>query len=523
MLAIRQRLLTVFSTILLGSAYMLCTLAQGGEPMGRIFFNEDDSARFGLAPAGEITPQHLDRVVDGLADSQVKVMVICCCAQKTNFPSKAWETHCEGFDPDLGNDQPYLNGAAAESVQWFRQWAENMWVLHHQDVDPTGRMIDRCREKSISPWVSIRMNDMHHAHLPDSPIHSRFWKEHPEYWCYQERFNSWADRAFNYGKKPVRDHMMSLIRELCERYDFDGLELDWLRFPYHFREGEEIEKGQLVTEWIGEVYQLIQETAKKKGHPIVLAARVPARPEVSQKIGLDALTWAKRGIIDHLIVSPFWATTDFDIPVEEWRRLIKGTDVSLTAGLEIRVQPYPGSQTIPNTPERMRGAAMAALARGSDGIYLFNYMGLQHSKPFLFKELGSIETLQGKDRSYVLTYGDIAIPGQPISHALPKELAPSASGEFRLYIGPSPEGATGQVLLTFSTESLADSYRPKVELNGHMTQFGHREKIHTDTYRFDGSYFKAGYNTITVKNIGEKPLIESVELVVQFAQEEAKE
>jgi len=199
--------------------------------MGRIIFNEDDSARFGLAPAGEITPEHLDRIVDGLADSQVQVMVICCCAQKTNFPGKAWETHCEGFNPNLGNDQPYLTGATPESVEWFRRWAENMWVLHHQGVDPTGRIDNRCHKKGISPWVSIRMNDMHDAHLPDSPIHSRFWREHPEYWRYQNRFNAWTDRAFDYGQKPVRDYTMSLVQELCERYDFNGLELDWLRFP----------------------------------------------------------------------------------------------------------------------------------------------------------------------------------------------------------------------------------------------------------------------------------------------------
>jgi len=194
----------------------------------------------------------------------------------------------------------------------------------------------------------------------------------------------------------------------------------------------------------------------------LLAARVPSRPEVSHGIGLDAVTWAKLGIIDHLTVSPFWATTDFDIPVEEWRRLIEGADVTLTAGLEIRVQPYPGSPTLENTTERMRGVAIAALARGgvsfssqhlisdenkSDGIYLFNYMGLQQSKPFLFKELGSIGTLQGKNRSHVITYVDIEILRQPIPHALPKKLAPSASAEFRLHIGPKPEGATGQVLL----------------------------------------------------------------------------
>ena len=112
------------------------------------------------------------------------------------------------------------------------------------------RMIDRCRTKGISPWVSIRMNDVHDAPWIKSPLHSQFWMEHPEYWRFPDRIGAWNDRCLNYGLKPVRDHAMALIREVCDRFDIDGLELDWNRFPLHFREGEEIE--HLVRAFCGE-------------------------------------------------------------------------------------------------------------------------------------------------------------------------------------------------------------------------------------------------------------------------------
>ena len=139
--------------------------------------------------------------------------------------------------------------------------------------------------------------------------------------------------------------------------------------------------------------------------------------------GLDAVTWARRGLIDHLIVAPFFSTTDFDIPVERWIELLKGTGVGVTAGLECRIQSYPGASLLPNTLERRRGAAMAALARGSQGIYVFNYYNVGQEMPYLLHELHSVETLHDKDRSYVVTYADISIPGKPDPKALPKKLA----------------------------------------------------------------------------------------------------
>ena len=151
--------------------------------------------------------------------------------------------------------------------------------------------------------------------------------EHPEYVVAGPNF-----KYLNYSLKPVRDHMMALIREVCDRYDMDGLELDWNRFPMHFRTGETIEGGKALSEWMVEVRQVVRAAEKKWKHPIRLMTRVPAQPEVSMGMGLDAVTWARHGLIDHLIVAPFWATTDFDIPVEQWIELLKGTGVGGDCG-----------------------------------------------------------------------------------------------------------------------------------------------------------------------------------------------
>ena len=85
--------------------------------------------RFLLAPAGQITREHLTGLVDALAGTQVSVMLVCCCAQRVNFPSRAWQTVCDGFDPSLGDDQPFFGDLPRESRPDVRRWAHNVMKL----------------------------------------------------------------------------------------------------------------------------------------------------------------------------------------------------------------------------------------------------------------------------------------------------------------------------------------------------------------------------------------------------------
>ena len=502
--------LTLLGTLLAATLSLAADAAKA--PVRGILYNEDDSNRFMFDPPGTMKPSRLDKLVDELADSQVTAMLICCCAKKTNFSSKAWEPHCEGFDPAKDNRQPFFGDSAAADRESLRRWAHNLRVLLDAGIDPTGRMIDRCRQRRISPWVSVRMNDVHDAHLLKSSLHSRFWMDHHEYWRYPERFKAWNDRCLNYGLAPVRDHMMALVREVCDRYDMDGLELDWNRFPLHFREGEEIEQGKALTRWMAEVRAAVRFAEKKWKHPIKLVARVPARPEVAAGTGLDAVAWAKQGLIDHLVVAPFFSTTDFDIPVEQWIELLKGTGVGVTAGLETRIQPYPGGPTVPNTPERRRGAAMAMLARGSQGIYVFNYFEVGSQMPCLLKEMHSVEALKGKDRSYLVTYTDIHVPGRPMPAALPKKLAPGQAADFRLFLGPKPlPGARGQVHLDLASEKAGEKPVAQVALNGQASD--------GSAFTFSREAFCDGYNTVRVTNQGKSAMtVRSVEISLRFAE-----
>ncbi len=108
----------------------------------------------------------------------------------------------------------------------------------------------------------MRMNDVHNVDDVDNYIHSSFWRKHPDYWRVPGG-KGWTDRALDYGIPEVREHAMAYVRELLERYDPDGIELDWMRFGYHFRPGKEAEGKALLTQFMREARSLTRQWSEK--------------------------------------------------------------------------------------------------------------------------------------------------------------------------------------------------------------------------------------------------------------------
>src|SRR5437899_291666 len=218
-----------------------------------------------------------------------------------------------------------------------------------------------------------------------------------------------TDRALDWAHAEVRVHYLKLIREALEIFDLDGLELDWMRFGYFFGIGRELEGGKILTEFIGEVRREMARAAKRWGHPVQLGVRVPSTPETARQLGLDGAAWARAGLIDLLVVTPFWATCEFNMPMTTWRRLMDGTGVLLAGGLEVLYRPTPGGKSIEMTPAQAAGAAMAVLAVGADLVYLFNYF--PESKPWpadqfntTLRAMAGRESLDRLPRRHAVTY-----------------------------------------------------------------------------------------------------------------------
>ncbi|HPC15320.1 MAG TPA: hypothetical protein P5318_04040 [Candidatus Hydrogenedentes bacterium] len=415
-------------------SFILLGLALNAAESPGLIINEDDSHFFGSRTADQMTREGLIAFVDQYAGTKVSHLFLCPNAMKASFASKVFDPiwHVDGRE--IPDNEPFA-----------RRWIENARLLDERGLDPYAIWIARCREKGISPWLSMRMNDVHNVDNVNSYIHGSFWVEHPEYWRVPGSTGSWVDRAFDYAIPEVRDHHMRFIRELLDRYDPDGLELDWMRFGYHFKPGHEAEGREILNRFMRDVRDLTMRRAADLGHPIRLGARVPAHPDAARGLGMDGETWVREGLIDLLVPTPFWATTDFDIPVELWRDRLGGDarNIVLAPGGEILVRPHPGGKAIENDIESARGFAAGAWHRGADQIYLFNYMdpapmvgGPEAYRTLLNEGLGK-EAVAKRPRRHVVTYRDTVPPGMSNGAQLPRKASETPS--FRIYTGPVPE------------------------------------------------------------------------------------
>lgn len=428
--------------------------------------NEDNSHFFGSRPADRMNLAHLQAFVDQYAGTQVSHLILCPNCMRTSYRSKVWDNIW-----DFGNQR--VLGDREEDDPFHRLWVKNTRRLDEMGLNPYMVWIDRCREKGISPWISMRMNDIHCVDDTSCFLHSRFWLAYPEYWRVPGSDWDWIGRAFDYGHKEVREYHMKLIREYLELFDMDGLELDWMRFAFHFKPGHEQKGAEILTEFMREVRELTTLWASRRGHPIKVGVRVPSRPMAAKGLGMDGVRWAREGLIDLLVPAPFWATADTDMPIELWRELLgpAGEKITLAAGQEILLRPFSSPQQRYNDLESLRGFAAAMLDRGADQIYLYNYMDecttidVLADYPRILNECGQLEALLDKPRRHVVTYPDTMPPGVAAPSVLPTDLKGKGPAQIRVYTGPKPASGKATIRAGLKDCPGVDQTKPSARLN----------------------------------------------------------
>ena len=110
--------------------------------------------------------------------------------------------------------------------------------------------IDSCRRHGIAAIASMRMNDAHTSdEAREWQVRSRRKKSRPDLLIGSPTPTraGGADRwnfcwQWDYEQEEVRDRFLGLVDETLERYDFDGVELDWMRGPPYFRPGGLLDK-----------------------------------------------------------------------------------------------------------------------------------------------------------------------------------------------------------------------------------------------------------------------------------------
>jgi len=412
----------------------------------KVIYNEDGGTPFleALQLNEPTTPEHVDKMVDEVADGGADVFLLCPNAQKANYPSRVWETYWD-------------NEEFRGTPDWSRYFEKQKELA--QQCDYLERTLARCRQRSIVPGVTIRMNDMHgFPEWPKSPSFSRFYMEHPE-WQLDGRHpaRGYAARGLNYAIREVRDHYMSLIREIADEYDIEVLELDFNRFPAYFYRDNIQQHCATMTEFIAEVRSTVDATGRK----IALTARIPATLGGALGLGFDVEAWAQQGTIDGITVSEF-LNTGWELPIDQFRRLV-GPDVGVYAGAMSEAFTWKGlnTQELAVNAELLRGFAAGYLASGADGVNLFNFFTCrQKSKPQqplfdVLAEMGNLESLRSKERRHGITSGFQMVECDS-PRQVPVELSPGQSRKFGMTLAAEDPGVQGSVLVIFDGTAHSD-------------------------------------------------------------------
>ncbi len=429
----------------------------------KVYFNEDDSHFFTMLHdrKADPTPEVVRSYLDAFRGTDVTDFVITVNATCASFESKVMQNYCDKYE------HTEEDGIPVDYRDTLAKIAYEIYRVHK--FDHVRVWIDSLREMGITPWASIRMNDAHC--LLDGPHvvkNTRFY-EHPEQWRVTEKpADGYYDRCLNYLLPEVRAYFLSFIEEVLERYDIDGIELDFGRELYCFPVGMEWQGRPVMNAFLGDVRGLLSKAEERRGHPIRLSALVPDIPSISYQMGFDVYYWIQHRLVDMIVPISHWTTTSFDMPIDEWRAFIDnaGTGVELGAGHQELVCAYPGAPTKNSTVEMAFAQAAANISKGADSVYLYNYMAWDDhfaapgwdsagditttaNQSFLLHNIGSMEKIARQKRTTVLTFSDFPFYQMPYAHRLPMFVPSSRSliGEYiRMATGPIETEAAELIL-----------------------------------------------------------------------------
>ncbi len=281
-------------------------------------------------------------------------------------------------------------------------------VLHKRGDDYFQWIIDFCRKNDMEIFFSFRFNDTHDVrHRPDNPSiffsrfknenrHLLFGRDHTE----SPRNGWWS--SLDFSRPEVRKRQIELTKAVLEKYDVDGIDLDFSRylriFPRTARgEKATAEELEMMTALMRDIRKVIDEYGKKRSKAILLSVVLPDDPELCRNLGYDMDEWFRENLVD------IWQQSDgFQLGfIAQNAEKARRHNVKYYA---FGGSPYPynklekGSLMNRSSRSAYAGRLSNALAGGADGIYLYNV-----SNQSLFKTATGVRP-DGPKRYFVTSY-----------------------------------------------------------------------------------------------------------------------
>ena len=399
-------------------------------PSYSIIYNWD-GATHGYSEVPQSLEDFLEKTYAPLIGTQVGALFWCVGEHATRWPTDSLELVGEIHGRRYENARSYTN-------------TENLRRMLERGENPQQELINQGRKLGISVYASVRMNDNHFNGAQISDLkelhHSELTQlriNHPN-WLLGDNTSEWFSLSWDMSIPAVREHRLAYIREVCTRFDWDGIELDWQRHSFHLPEDQAWRLRHLLTDLQRAVREMTYEIARERGRPLYLAARISGSLERCRQIGYDIPRWIDEGLVDILIPSAN-AATDPSIDVPYYSNLCKGKNIVVYPGLDNSLPGTPVGPEEDAKKDRMRVRAITSNYHraGADGIYVFNWHADANTRRDLLTSIGSLQTLHGKNKIYAATHRFIqnkgdwrgAYRGDRLLGDVPVPLKPTLTGD----------------------------------------------------------------------------------------------
>ena len=271
--------------------------------------------------------------------------------------------------------------------------------------NPPSVIVEECRKRGLDAFVSLRMNDTHdgqHARgtLPNPELPT-FKRINPD-WLVDD-LDWWT--ALNFAHPRVRALKLKVAEEFFDRWDFDGIELDWLRHSLYFQRGTERENGKYLTQFMRDIRKSLNQKASRRGRPIEIAVRIPEKIEWCQLGGFEIEKWIDEDLADMLILGQ--GLTELPT-LSEFRGLMKSRQLPIYPSL----YSYGNSYRV-SPDEVIRGSAANLWRDGADGLYTFNWFLYGSWRKHLLNEIADPKRMRRKDKHYTAVQRFEASPRAP--------------------------------------------------------------------------------------------------------------
>ena len=377
-----------------------------------------------------------------------------------------------------------LAGTAAKGLSYCGNFGVPVWDLPRARLaalgsDPLLPVIQFWKRDGRVFFFSMRMNDYHHSWSDAAHNWDDFRRSHRHWFLkplsdhdWQSRFLPWIEGrgpqpkfapeslAYDYALPEVRAHYLDQLREACRRYDLDGAELDWLRYPALFRDGEV--NAATLTAFVGEARAILDAAAKRRGHPLRLVSRVPDSPDKARAVGLDVEEWLKAGWLDAVIAGHGGTFSANEL--DQWVALAHRHQVPVYGVLD-RMNFRGRAFARYGTPETLRAAVATLWQKGADGLYFFNYY-LPGEYP-LIGEFADRTQLASLPKEYFLDANHgTAFNGTVSSGPLPVGMKAGSTASVSLLVADDPTRSS-DLRLELVWKGTGEHEPPAVHLNGH--------------------------------------------------------